>query len=242
MPIICNEYAIKRTEVTDLASVHKEILAVAKRAAKANCRTRYEVVLPTGKHTLTDTFRLSAKKNPELDFLELTIRTEYPGMAEISSLVRLDGQKFVKAEGQSYYTYDFVKEEGKKPLFRDLFLNFKHICTGRSRRFRNVTKHPAAEKLGANEYEGLWIPTDIAERMASAPLGTPEIMMPLEWTFAILHVVGLDLTRTCTEEGVSYTLAHIKEGELEKYSATQGPSTGADATICTCSTPRDSSK
>ena len=33
MPIICNEYAPKRAEVADLASVRKEILSAAKRAA-----------------------------------------------------------------------------------------------------------------------------------------------------------------------------------------------------------------
>ena len=214
MPITCSAYVPKSTLCLDLSDVRKTILAAAKRAAKTETHTKYDVALPVGKHTLKEPFRLSAKENPELKFLDITIRSEKPGMAEVNSLVRLDGKKFVKAAGKDYFTYDFMKEEGKIPLFRDLFLNFHHISASRSRSFSNIEPVTAEENKGTYAREGLWIPMDIAKQLASAPLGATEIIMYIEWDFAIFHVVGVDLTKTRTENGETYALARIKEGEL----------------------------
>jgi hypothetical protein len=216
MPITCSAYVPKSILCLDLSDVRKTILAAAKRAAKTETHTKYDVALPVGKHTLKEPFRLSAKENPELKFLDITIRSEKPGMAEVNSLVRLDGKKFVKAAAGDYFTYDFMKEEGKIPLFRDLFLNYKHIPRARSRTFYNLDPITKAEREGTEPREGLWLPIDIARRMASFPLGTPEIMLFLEWYYAIFHVEGIDLARTRTEGGETYALAKIKEGELTK--------------------------
>ena len=135
MAILYNEYVHKGGELADLATVRKSIVAAAKRAAKAGRRDRIEVVIPAGKHVVTEPFKLSAKETPELDSLDITIRAALPGASEVSSLVRMDGTKFVKAEDHDYFTYDFIKEEGKAPLFRDFFLNFKKLPVARSRNF-----------------------------------------------------------------------------------------------------------
>lgn len=213
MPITCKEYVIKSTDCASLAEAKANILAAAKAAEEKKERMKYEVVLPLGKHALTETFRLSAKENPELNFLDLSLRAEKPGTAEIHSLVRLDGKKFVKAEGKSYFTYDFAKEDGKIPLFRDLFLNFNHLEKSRSRVFYNIEPITEEERRGEYEREGFFIPLDIAKQMADAPLGTPEIMIYLEWDFAIFHIVGIDLEKTRVENGETYAFARIKEGE-----------------------------
>ena len=213
MPINCKEYVIKSTDCASLAEAKANILAAAKAAEEKKERVKYEVALPLGRNALTETFRLSAKENPELNFLDLTIRSENPGTAEVHSLVRLDGLKFVKAEGKSYFTYDFVKEDGKKPLFRDLFLNFNHLQKSRSRTFYNLDPITEEERRGDYDREGFWIPMDIAERIMAAPLGTPELMIYLEWDFAIFHIVGIDLEKTRVENGETYAFARTKEGE-----------------------------
>lgn len=213
MPITCHEHVIKSAECASLAEAHDAILAAAKAAEAENKRMKYEVVLPLGRHALTKTFRLSAKENPELNFLDLTIRAEDSGTAEVHSLVRLDGLKFAKAEKKSYLTYDFVKEDGKIPLFRDLFLNFNHLQRSRSRVFYNLDPITEEERRGDYDREGFWIPMDIAKRMADAPLGTPEIMIYLEWDFAVFHIAGIDLEKTREEKGEAYAFARLKAGE-----------------------------
>ena len=214
MAITYNEYVNKGGALTDLASVQKSIIAAAKRAAKAGRRDKIEVVLPGGKYTLTKPFKLSAKETPELNSLDISFRAEVPGMAEISSLVRMDGTKFVKAEDHEYFTYDFIKEEGKAPLFRDFFLNFKKLPVARSRNFACIDSFSAFRE-GKASCDGIYIPMDIAERIVSAPIGGTEIMLYLEWDFVLLHVESIDLTDTKTEKDVTYAFARVKDKELE---------------------------
>ena len=222
MPITCNAYVPKTAECVDLASVRREILAAAKRAAKAGRRDQFEVILPVGTYNLTKPFRLSATENPELASLSLSFRATFPGMAKISSLVRMDGKKFVKAEGHDYFTYDFMKEEGKRPLFRDFFLNFRNIPTSTSAVWRNIDAVTPEEKSGKCPREGLWAPIEIAKQVASAPIGGTEIMMYIEWDFAIFHVDSIDFTRTREHEGKTYVLVRLKGDEAATLTQKMG--------------------
>lgn len=116
------------TDHENLASVREKILAAAKEAKDAGRHDTLEVVLPAVRHTISEPIVLSAKENPELLSLDITIRGAYAGQAAITSLVRLDSKAFVKEEGKEYFTYQFEKKKGEKyPRFRDLFLNFRRI-------------------------------------------------------------------------------------------------------------------
>ena len=209
-------------EHDDLATAREDILAAAKKAAEAGKHGRVEIVLPDGKHTLKAPFRLSVEEYPELASIDVTLRAQNQGRAEVNSLVRMDGTKFDRPEGKGYFTYDFKEKEGTHPLFRDFFLNFKKIPMSTSRVFRNLDPLTDAERDGTEMREGLWAPVDICEKIVEGPIGATEIVMYIEWNFAILHVAEIDLSKTREEGGVTYALVRFKEGEMETFAKRLG--------------------
>ena len=91
MGIKCNAFIQEPIEKTTLAEVREEILAVAKAAKEAGKCAKVEITLPVGTYPITEPFRLSVTDNPELASLSLSIRSEHPGMAKVTSLIRMDG-------------------------------------------------------------------------------------------------------------------------------------------------------
>ena len=215
MGIKCNAFIQEPIEKTTLAEVREEILAVAKAAKEAGKCGKVEITLPVGTYPITEPFRLSVTDNPELASLSLSIRSEHLGMAKVTSLIRMDGKKFVKSEDHDYFTYDFMKEEGKRPLFRDFFLNFKNIPASRSDSWLNIDTITPEERSGDVTREGIWVPIDIAKQVASAPIGGTELVMYVMWDFVILHVERIDLTRTQEHEGKTYALAVLRGDEAK---------------------------
>ncbi|MBE6567277.1 MAG: right-handed parallel beta-helix repeat-containing protein [Ruminococcaceae bacterium] len=205
-------------EHTDLRSVREQILTAAKAAEEAGRHDKIEVVIPGYRHTVTEPLVFSTKENPELSSLDITLRGAYPGAAEINSLVRLNGADFVQAKGKEYFTYQFEKEKGKKyPRFRELFLNFRRIPMTVSPVWRNLDPLTDEERQGNNLREGFWAPIDIAEKVASAPMGATELVMYIEWVYTILHVKKIDLKTTRVENGVTYALVVLKDGEMDFF-------------------------
>ena len=84
----------KRSELSSLADIRKEILAAAKRAEAAGRHDSLIIELPQGKHSISETLTLSKTQNPELAHVDITLRSKVAGAAEINSLVRLDGKDF----------------------------------------------------------------------------------------------------------------------------------------------------
>ena len=209
-------------EHDDLAAARESILAAAKEAFEAGKHGRVEIVLPDGKYTVREPLRFSVEENPELASLDITLRAKNPGQAQVSSLVRMDGTKFDRPEGKSYFTYDFIKKEGVHPLFRDFFLNFKKIPMASSRVFRNLDPLTDAEREGKELREGFWAPIDICEQIVKEPIGATELVMYIEWNFAIFHVASVDLTKTRTEGDVTYALVRLCEGEMEAFAKRLG--------------------
>lgn len=214
MPILFHRSERKRTDYKTLAEVREEILAAAREASEAKRRDKLEITLTETKYTLDAPFALSAKENPELAALDVTLRAKYPGQTQISSLVRMDGKKFVQPEDKKYFVYDFVKEEGKVPLFRDFHLNFRRIKMSHSPMFRNLDAITEEERNGDAMREGFWAPIALCEKLASEPIGATELMMYIEWDFAIMHVAGIDLSKTRVHEGETYALVKIRDGEI----------------------------
>ncbi len=205
-------------EYTDLCSVREQILTAAKAAEEAGRHDKIEVVIPGYRHTVTEPLVFSTKENPELSSLDITLRGAYPGAAEINSLVRLNGKDFTKAEGKEFFTYQFEKAKGKPyPRFRELFLNFHRIPTAKSPVWRNLDPLTEEERQGINLREGFWAPMDIAKKVAKSDIGATELVIYIEWVYTILHVKKVDLKKTRVENGVTYALVVLKEGEMEFF-------------------------
>ncbi len=214
MPIKLSHTEAVKSDHATLAEIREGILAAAREAAAAGRHDKLDILLSDTRYTLDAPFVLSAVENPELSSVDITFRAKYPGETQISSLVRMDGKKFVKPEGKKYFIYDFMKEEGKFPLFRDFHLNFRRIRMSRSPIFYNLDPITEEERNGETVREGFWAPVALCERLVREPIGATELMMYIEWDFAILHVTGVDLSRTREHEGETYALVKIRDGEI----------------------------
>ena len=103
MPIKLSHTEAVKSEHTTLAEIREGILAAAREAEAAGRHDKLDILLTDTKYTLDAPFVLSAVENPELHSVDITFRAKYPGETQISSLVRMDGKKFVKAEGKKYF-------------------------------------------------------------------------------------------------------------------------------------------
>ena len=210
----------KNTEHASFTEIRESILAAAKAAKEAGRHDKLVIELPQGKHTLTEPFRLSAVENPELASVDITLTSSVAGAAEINSLVRMDGKLFAPVKGTDYFVYKFKKEKGKYPKFHDFFLNFKRIYKAKSEIFYNLDPLTDDERDGKVKREGFWAPIELAKKIASQDLGACELVMYIEWVFSIFHVEKIDLERTREENGVTYALVVLKEGEMDNFCQT----------------------
>jgi len=218
MPIKFNAMQCHNSEHASLSELRKQILAAAKEAEKAGRHDTLTVTLPQGKITATEPLSLSVKKNPELASVDITLRAEVPGASEINSLVRLDGKEFTPVKNTDYFLYQFKKKRNAGyPLFNDFFLNFNRIHKSRSAVWHNLDALTNDEREGKTKREGFWAPIDIAKKVAAHDIGATELVMYIEWVFSVFHVEKIDLTRTRTENGVTYALVVLKEGEMDDF-------------------------
>ena len=217
-------FTLKTVECTtnehaSFGEIKKSILKAAKAAEKTGRHDKLVIELPQGKNTLTETFKLSAKENPELKHVDVTLRAKIAGTAELNSLVRLDGSLFTPVEGTDYHLYKFKKQKGSYPLFHDFFLNFKRIPMAKSDAWRNLDPLTDDERSGKSKREGFWVPIETAKKLASASIGATELVMYVEWLFVILHVARVDLSKTREENGETYALVELREGEMDHFCA-----------------------
>ena len=210
----------KSTEHESLAAIRAEILAAAKAAEKANRHDKIIIELPQGKHSITETFKLSTVDNPELANLDITLKASVPGASEINSLVRMDGKAFTPVKGTDYFVYKFKKEKGKYPHFHDFFLNYKYLPISKSEVWHNLDALTDDERDGKVKREGFWAPIELAEQVAKHDIGATELVIYIEWVFAIFHVERVDLTRTRVENGKTYALVVLREDEMDNFCTT----------------------
>ena len=105
MAITLNKIVNSPKEYTSLSDVRESILAAARAAKEAERRDSVVIELDAGAYNITEPFVLSAAENPELSFVDITLRSKYAGQAKIQSLTRLDGKRFVRAELTSIPIY-----------------------------------------------------------------------------------------------------------------------------------------
>ena len=217
MAITLQKTALAEHECENLATVREEILTAAKKASEEGRHEALVVELGHAVYNLTEPFVLSAKENPELLSVDLTLRAKYPGRSYIQSLVRLDGDRFVRAEGAPYFTYQMDKDEnGDYPRFHDLHLNFNRISMAKSPIWRNPDALTAADRDGTAR-RGFYAPIEIAKRLAEGGIGSTEIVIYVEWQFCALHATGVDLSDTKEVGGEIYALITVSEEEMKLF-------------------------
>ena len=208
----------KTTELVDAKALREGILAAAKEAQDAGRHDELTVSFPTGKYCFTETLNLSAKENPELLSLDITFKGTPAGTANLTSLVQVDGFSLTLAPHGKYYTAQLAADEkGNYPRFREFFMKFHRLQVAKSPIFYNHDPLTPEERSGEVKREGLYCPYDIAEKLASDELGATELVMYIEWVYAIFHVDSVDLTKTRTINGEKYALIKFKGDEMDRF-------------------------
>ncbi len=214
-------YVAKKTteleRLTNMEEVEAKILAIA---AEADAEHRADVVieLDQGAYNLKRPMVLDAAEVPGLAYINLTLRPKDGMRPAIAGLVGISGRDFVQVEG-NVYKYQFeADEDGKYPVFRDLYIGHTRVPLA----VGEVFVHPfgfanRADKSDPENYKGLYIPYAEAERLAKAEGISPaEMTIRVEWECCTLRVKGVDLADTCEKDGVTYARVTFEE-EYESF-------------------------
>ena len=218
MGIQINQYVCTQTAKNDLASIREEILTAAREAKEAGRHDKLIVEFDGGFHYLTEPFVLSKTQNPELDAVDITLRAKNPRAATIQSWAHVFGKDMTPVEGKpGVYAYQFPKnEDGKYPLFHELMYNgYEVMKRAESPSWINRIPLTPEERRGEVKRDGLYVPVEIAKQLAEGEIGSTEILMCVEWEFAILHVASVDLDTTKELGGIQHALVKLWEGEID---------------------------
>ena len=217
MTINCKRTETASQSFEDLASIREQILTAAKEAEESGRHDSIEVLLPPGKYTIHEPFVLSAEENPELSSVDITIKSAYAGNTEINSLVRLDNAKLTLDPSGKYYTFRLDKDaNGKYPRFREFLLNFRRIPMSKSPSFYNYAPLTPEERSGEVKREGLYCPLEIAEKLVSDEIGATELVMYIEWVYAVLRVDSVDFDNRREIGGKTHVLIKFKDNDMDK--------------------------
>ena len=166
MSITLNQTRTDGGEFTSLAEVREAILAAAREAQAADRHDTLDIAIPNGWYGITEPFVLSAKENPELNFVDITLRGEYERLAVIHSLALIPEAGFTPVKGKPYFKYQFAKDEnGKYPLFHDLFVGGVRAESAVSATWRNPFHFTKEERAGEAKVKGFYAPIEIAEQL-----------------------------------------------------------------------------
>ena len=220
MGIQVNQYVCTQTAKNDLSAIREEILAAAREAKEAGRHDQLVVELDGGFHYLTEPFVLSKTANPELEAVDITLRAKNPRAATIQSWAHVFGKDMTPVPGKpGVYTYQFPKDEnGKYPLFHELMYNgYQVMKSTESPSWYNRVPFTPEERRGEVKRDGLYVPMELAKQLAEGGVGSTEILMCIEWEFAILHVDSVDLNTTKELGGKTHALVKLWEGEADYF-------------------------
>ena len=217
MEITLNKTVTAENEYQSLAEVRETILQTAKRVAEEGKHEELTVELGHAVYNIDEPFVLSAKENPELLSLDITIKGKYERRSYIQALKLIKGAEFTQVEDTPYFTYRFQKEEdGKYPRFHDVLLNYKRIDMARSPAWRNLDALTAEDRDGTDR-RGFYAPMEIAKRLAESEIGSTELVIYVEWQFSAMHVTGVDLTDTKEINGETYALIKVDPEDMKLF-------------------------
>lgn len=218
MPITLHTVTVTPTVRNDFAAIREDILAAAREAQAAGRHDTLVVDIEGGWPYLAEPFVLSAKENPELLSVDITLRGKDGDTPRIHALRRIEMTAFEPVAGTPYYRYQLPADEtGAYPRFHNLFLNAKSLSPSKSPVWRNPDVIAPEERTGEKKKAGFYIPTAIAERLAAGTMGAAELTMFVEWESVTLHLDGVKLTDTMEQDGESYTLVTALREETDAF-------------------------
>ncbi len=201
-----------------LAEVKESVLAAAKAAKDAGRIVELVAELDHKLYTLDEPLVFSAKENPELKSVRLSIRAA-EGMRPVVWSNKSITEPFTKVEGTEYYVCQLSKDEnGEYPKFRDLYMNMRRMRIATSPEWRNPFPLLPEERDGKKELEGIYIPYEHAKTLAEAGIESAELKMYVQWEHTTLHATGVDLAVTREHEGKKYALMTFGEDFKARYS------------------------
>lgn len=197
-----------------LAEVRDSILEMAKEASAENVIDAV-VELDQGSYFVEAPVVISTDDEPNLAYVNITLKARSGMRPAITSNVRLDSAKFEAVDGKPYYKYQFEKgEDGKYPLFHELYVNGNMIPMARSHNFRHPFALTPDERSGAVLKDFYYLPIDEVKTLASEPIGNAEMTMYIEWECSTLAVESVDFNDTQEHEGKTYVKVKCRNGEI----------------------------
>ena len=218
----------KSTEIIgSLAEVREGILAAAKSATP---QAPVEVVAELGQasYLLTEPFVLSAKENPELSNVRVTLKAATSMRPIVTSCVPIT-ETYEKVEGKPYYKCQLEKDEnGEYPRFHDLYFKGQRLKMATSPIWHNKEALTWEERVSGSygggdgtwmsddfyapcDRKGLYAPVEIAEQVLASESDATELCMYVQWEHYTLRVKGVDLSDTKEFDGKSYALITFDE-------------------------------
>ena len=189
---------------TSLADAMTEAKTVMKQAADAKKETSVIIELADGTYSLTEQITLDAT-DFDTDYTKLTIRAAEGAKPVINGMTYLDTSKFQKADGESYYTYQFDPlSDGTYPLFYDFYDQGQlvPIAKGEIDKLPYGLSNPE-ERLHANNLKGLYLPLSAIEALDGFEFPT-HLTLYVEWEAFTLPIAGIDYEDTRKKEDETY--------------------------------------
>ena len=214
MALFVQKITKENAKVTTLAEMRDAILAMAKDASAENVIDAV-IELDQGNYPLTAPIVLSVDEEPNLAYVNITIKARSGMRPSVYSNVRLDSAKFEEVEGKPYYKYQFEKnEDGKYPLFHELYINGKMIPMARSHNFRHPFALVPEERNGTVLKDFYYLPIDEVKTLVSDPIGNAEMTMYIEWECQTLPIASVDFNDTREHEGKTYVAVKCVNGDM----------------------------
>lgn len=214
MALYVQKITKEKSNLATLADVKTAILEMAKDASAENVIDAV-VELDQGNYALTEPVVLSVDEEPNLAYVNITLKAKSGMRPNVYSNVRLDSAKFTQVEGKPYYKYQFEKNaDGKYPLFHELYINGAMISMARSENFRHPFALTKEERDGTVMKDYYYLPIDMVKTLTSEPIGNAEMTMYIEWECQTLPIASVDFNDTKEHEGNTYVAVKCINGDM----------------------------
>ena len=201
---------------SDIYAAREAVLRFA-RGGESKKRLRAELLLDAGEYVLTEPLVFSQKEEDGLWRTALSISCEQ-GRALFTSKKVLRAEDFEKV-GKNYVYRVPRDASGAYPRLRDFYVDGRRVPMCSTGIYTHAfTFSEENGRDNRENLEGIYVPEEAAELLQGEELGALEITMHVEWEFFIMHVLGVDRSRTRQDEnGGRHVLLRIKPDELYAY-------------------------
>ena len=158
MAFTLNHYTSMSDSVSSLNDIKEQLLSAARAAKEAGRTDEVTVEIGGGWYYLDTPIRLSAKENPELDSLKITLCGKGAEKPFIHCFRRFEGKTFEAVEGKPYFRHPVVAEDGSTPLFHNLFVNALSVEMSKSPVWRNPDLLTPEDRAGKSGRRGFYVP------------------------------------------------------------------------------------